>query len=98
MITSVLETTSDQLIEKCSKKGNERYLIQKNPNYMLLSQLSEFDNDVFGKADMPILIEELTAIRRTLGPEDQAHIDDILRLSVRCRDEEGLTLAFTPFL
>jgi len=44
------------------------------------------------------LIDELNVLRQGLNPADQEHVDEIIRLAMRCRDEDGLILAFTPFL
>ena len=97
MITAILEDSADRILATCSNIGNEQYLLQRTPGFVLLSELSEIDNDVFESSDMPLLIEELKLIRETLEKAAQAHVDDLIGLAIRCRDGNGLTLAFTPF-
>ena len=97
MITVILETENNEVVAECGKAGNERYLIRDDPDFPMLSLLSEIDYDVFASSDMCGLIDELKALRQRTNEEDQLHIDEVMGLAARCRDEDGLTLTFTPF-
>lgn len=97
MISIILENENNEPIAKCCRIGNERFLIRAESSFAKLSLLSECSYDVFASRDMPQLIDELMIIRKIVSGEDQSHIDDIARLAVRCRDENGLVLSFTPF-
>jgi len=98
VITAVLQDNIHQTLEICSRAGNERYLLQSGDGYRTLSELCQVDNAVFARSDMTGLIDELNVLRQGLNPADQEHVDEIIRLAMRCRDEDGLILAFTPFL
>ena len=97
MITVILEAANNREIARCGKAGNERFLIRADPDFPKLSPLSEVDYDVFATSDMSALIEELATLRQIAKEEDRLHIDEIIGLAARCRDEDGLTLTFTPF-
>lgn len=97
MITVILEAKNDEVVAKCGKAGNERYLIRDDPDFPKLSLLSEVGYDTYLSSDMPGLIEELRALQQITAGEDQLHINEVIRLDARCRDEDGLTLTFTPF-
>ena len=97
MITAILETKDGEIIGRSGRPGNEQFLIRHESDFSKLSLLSDIDYDVFAKSDMVELIGELMALQKTVGQQDQLHIDEIIKMAVRCRDEEGLTLTFTPF-
>ena len=97
MITIILENKDNQIVAKCGKTGNELYLIRNESEFPKLSLLSEIDYDVLAELDMPELIDELEALRPRVSKENQFHIDEIIKLAIRCRDEDELTLIFTPF-
>lgn len=97
MITVLLESKNDEVVGTAGKAENDRFLVQNDPTFPKLSLLSGCSCDVFAAADMPQLIHELKMLRRTIGEQNQAHIDEVIDLAVRCRDGEGMTLTFTPF-
>ncbi len=97
MITAILETKDGEVIGRCGRAGNEHYLIRREPHFTKLSLLSEIDYDVFTKSDMAEMISELMALRKAVSKQDQLHVNEIMKMAVRCRDEDGLTLTFTPF-
>lgn len=97
MITVILESPTRQEIARCSKAGNESFLIRGKDSFRILALLNGVDYDVFDHRDMPELIGELVALRESVSDDEQVHIDDIVRLATLCRDEKGATLTFTPF-
>ena len=97
MITAILETMENEVVGIAAKAGNEKFLIGNGPAFSKLSLLSEIDYDIFASVDMPDLIGELEILRNTVSDGDQSHIDEITDLAIRCRDEQGLILTFTPF-
>ncbi len=94
MIRVILESSAGKVVE-IGREGNEAYLCQSDESrFPLLSQLDNCSYDVFDHTDMPQLLTEL----HDLAPDDFDHIREIISLAVRCRDEPGNVLSFTPFL
>lgn len=94
MITVILETSTDEELARVAEQGNGRFLCQRDrQQFPLLSQVDECSFSIFGGADMVALIVELARIRGS----SPGHIDEIILLAERCSQEQGTTLAFTPF-
>lgn len=99
MITIILENREGMVFHSVSFPGNEQYLIrdEEETKFPLLSELDEFSYDVFSSTDMVELITELRQVRETVAEADQTHIDEIIAMAFRCRDDKTLVLSFTPF-
>jgi hypothetical protein len=100
MITIVLMDKNGKFLEKVSAANNERYLLLTNyddPQYPLVSELSDSDLDVFSSKKMPQLIQEFEALKKNLLQVQKEHISEIIRLAKICKENPGYTLGFTPF-
>lgn len=97
MFTIILETKTEERLAKVSHLLNEKYLLQTDHHYKILSELSNVDYDVFGREDMEQLISELQQLKKDLDKESVKHIDEIIQLAIRCKDTPDCYLVFTPF-
>jgi hypothetical protein len=97
MITVILENAANLELARICHPGNEGHLVRHEPSYPLLSLLSEVAYDVFGHSDMTALIDELEHVRNGTFGGDRAHIEQVIKLAILCRDQAGSTLTFTPF-
>ena len=92
-----LEDKNENLLERIYKEGNDEYLVkgEDNPDFPNLSMVERYDYSVFGAKRMDALIEELLKVRAELpNPADQEHIDDIIRLANRCKEDANTVLVF----
>jgi hypothetical protein len=99
MITIILEDRDSKELERICEDTNGEYLIQHDyTKYKYLSQLSEFDYDVFSSEMMPDLIEDLLRLKRELTKrEHMEHVSKIIELARRCQNMKVATLTFTPW-
>ncbi|MCA9071081.1 MAG: hypothetical protein KDA84_19270 [Planctomycetaceae bacterium] len=97
MITIVLENWADVELARVSLPGNEQYLARDEDPFPLLSRLDHCSYDVFASRDMVELIRELEQVRESLDGADRTHVEEIIALAQRCRNDTTLTLTFTPF-
>jgi len=98
MITIILESKTEERLAKVSKINNEDYLLQNNPHYKILSELSIVDYDAFSKEDMKQLIMELEALKKDINNQENInHIDEIIELANKCINISDSYLIFTPF-
>ena len=96
MITIILEETDSNELSSVSLPGNEQYLVRDEPVFPLLSQLSDCSYDVFSHLEMGNLIQELERIREVVSGTEKAHVEKIIAMAYRCRNDAKLTLTFTP--
>jgi hypothetical protein len=97
MLTVILRDGDQHELERTSAPGNSAYLIQRDGAYEYLSELSEFSFDTFGAADMPALVEELSAVRESrTDPSERGHLDEVIALARRVPELPGATLTFAP--
>jgi hypothetical protein len=97
MMTFILHTTSGRELARVSQEGND-YLFTSDSSFPLLSQIEIVDPAAFGPSDMPALIDELNLLAGRLNnSEAEGHIEEIIRLALRCKNEEGTWMLGTPF-
>lgn len=100
MITIVLMDAENNYLECIGEANNQEYLLLPNDNdatYPLISELSDSDLDQFNSVQMPQLITELELLKQNLTDKQRLHVEDIIRLSRACQQNEDFTLGFTPF-
>ncbi|MCP9493162.1 MAG: hypothetical protein MSG64_01775 [Pyrinomonadaceae bacterium MAG19_C2-C3] len=99
MITVILAYKRHGEIERVGVTGNEKFLVKEEADnrFPYLSELSTVDLDAFDKSDMNPIIAELERLKTNLNDAEQSHVEDILRLARRCRDNDECVLLFTPF-
>jgi hypothetical protein len=96
-VTFILGNRQNTEIARVGQDGNN-YLFQSSEKYPLLSEIEPVDPACFGPEDMPELIEELRTLSLELDRRDATqHIESIIAIAVRCRDEDGMMLIGTPF-
>lgn len=79
-------------------ENNCLYLIQDHPDFKLLSELSCVSYDVFNSEDMDKLIFELKLVSEKIQePSAGSHIEDIIELAYRCKNNKEGLLIFSPF-
>jgi hypothetical protein len=98
MIAVILLTESGKEIARVGWPDNEATLRRQGPQFRLLSELTPFSPDAFGRDDVPNLVAELES---TLDPETDprtiSRVREIIALVQRCAAQPGTHLLFTPF-
>lgn len=97
-INITLQYKDDRLIERISRENNVLYLEkgEDNPEFPYLGEVEYIDPSVFGSHRMDAIIEELLRVRGEItDPDDQAHIDDIIRLAKKCKELPETVLVFS---
>lgn len=96
MITIILEDKSSVCLQKIALPGNEKVLLC--PNLKHLGSLDSFSYSVFSKDEMDELIDEVNIVRQGISDEAMiAHLNEIVKLALLCKNKSGTTLTFTPF-
>lgn len=97
IISILLENKGGNVVERTSKKDNADYLAkgEDNPDFPYLSLVESYDYSTFDWEEMDAIIAELLQVKRELqNPEDLAHIDDIIRLCHKCKENKDTCLTF----
>lgn len=86
-----------KLIEHITRESNASYLVKgyDNPEFPYLGEVEPDDPSVFDASDMDAIIGELLRVRKEVTDrDDQAHIDDIIRLANKCKETPDTVLVF----
>jgi hypothetical protein len=98
MFTIILQNSSGEKLKEIYQDGNDRYLMQEENDYNILSELSECSYDVFSSNDMEGLILELEQVKAKLNHiNDISHVEKVIFLAKKCKELETGRLIFTPF-
>ena len=99
MITIILENEKNEVIERIGARNNRDYLLRytDNPDYKILSEISNYDNEIIIQDNAPELIGELEAVKSNLETDQISHIDEIIRLARIAREHKRYALVFAPF-
>ena len=81
------------------KNGNESFLWQDDEEkYPMLSEVTTFDIETFFPEEMKELVQELTAVKKTLKDKlEILHIEEIISLCKKCQDKNEGQIVFNPF-
>ena len=96
--TAIIEDSAGQEIARCTRLGNERYLVRKDKNFPLLSNLNLASYDVFSSGQASALRDELLLLRDELdNGKERAHVEELAQLAQTSSEIGGSTITFTPF-
>lgn len=99
-ISIILEYKNDRadgVIERITRDGNSAYLVkgEDNKDYPYLAEVENYDYSVFDCTDMDAIIKELQSVKNNLSDVgDRKHIDDIIRLALKCKNDSNKVLVF----
>ncbi len=100
MMTIILENEKGERIKSVFSKDNGKYLftIEDYKNFPIMSEFADCDNEIVLNRDITQLIKELESLANTLNERDSQHINEIIELAKKAKENKGYYLIFTPFI
>lgn len=99
-MTIILENEKGEKIKSIFNEDNGKYLftIEDHKNFPIMSEFADCDNEMVLSKDIPQLIKELRFLKNNLNEKDSQHINQIIELAEKVKENKEYYLIFTPFI